>query len=118
MTFNPSDTFEERFLKLTPDQKKIRAKLLRNEPYTLSAVPINFHNFPPGLYGNIDAFMEYYESGNCAADYDAMLAFQAMQFERHIEVCAEQYRSQIAVIPSPEIVRERRMSTEESASLD
>ena len=105
----------DNYLKVTPAQEAVRRKILRTEEYTATLRPTNWESKPAGFYGNLDAFMEYYESGNCAADYDALLLLQDNAFDLHLRVAATQYRNQIAVIPYSENVQQSKLPEEESS---
>jgi hypothetical protein len=101
--------------KITSQQSRYRAHLATLTPFNYTVSPAGFASLPPDLYGDIEAFMEYYESGHCALDYDALIANQGREREQHFHQNAASYRIQIAVIPSPNM-SEPSVSEEESTA--
>jgi hypothetical protein len=90
-------------INLTPEQRKLRTKLLIDSDFTMAATPVGFSTFKDDLYGDLDSFLEYYESGNASADYDALIAFQTKEFNQHCISHRRSYRNQIAVIPGQDV---------------
>lgn len=62
------------------EDQKLRAKLLKKSELTEGQRPVNSDSLPPGVYGSIDVFMEYVESGIAAKDYDRIINQKRIEF--------------------------------------
>jgi len=104
--------------RLTSAQSKYRAYLLNLTPLQYTHHPVGFNTWKDGLHGNVEAFMEYFNSGHCAKDHDAIIAAYEHQFDEHFNANFAQYRNQIPIIPGRQAMQEHYVPEEEPSTTE
>jgi hypothetical protein len=97
------------------EEQLLRSYFIQKSEYSMGSRPVNFQIFETGVYGNIDLFIEYVESGIAAKDYDRLIEHRTIEFHRLCDVNSPQFTVPI-IRDTREILPTSGVSSSQSAT--